>query len=113
MIHIGDNYESDFENPKKMDIEFYTFSKSNRCNARSKKTANNLTQMLMKNMPFWRDNQSAMNFIGIRTMIAVVANKYFDNPFRIFNRESDFNGDPYLIGYYAVGMYMFGVSNGY
>ena len=44
-------------------------------------------------------------------MIAVVANKYFDNPFRTFNRESDFNIDPYLIGYYAVGMYKFGVTN--
>ena len=44
-------------------------------------------------------------------MIAVVANKYFDNPFRIFNKESDFNIDPFLIGYYVLGMYMFGVGN--
>ena len=44
-------------------------------------------------------------------MLAVVANKYFDNPFRVFNGESDFNIDPFLIGYYAVGMYMFGVGN--
>ena len=31
-------------------------------------------------------------------MLAVAANKYFDNPFRVFNGESDFNIDPYLIG---------------
>lgn len=76
-----------------------------------KNTTNNLAQMLYSNMPFWRDNQTSMNFIGIRTMIAVVANKYFDNPFRIFNKESDFNIDPFLIGYYVLGMYMFGVGN--
>ena len=44
-------------------------------------------------------------------MLAIVANKYFDNPYRIFNKESDFNIDPFLIGYYAVGMYMFSVAN--
>ena len=39
-----------------------------------------------------------------------VANKYFDNPFTAFNKYSDFNADPYLIGYYILGMYTFGIS---
>jgi hypothetical protein len=29
-------------------------------------------------------------------MIAMAANHYFDNPFRPFNDESDFNADPIL-----------------
>lgn len=110
VVHIGDNYKTDFENAKKYNIRSIYYPKTTDIML-DKNTTNNLTQMLSSCMPFWRDNQSAMNFIGIRTMIAVVANKYFDNPFRIFNRESDFNIDPYLLGYYVVGMYMFGLVN--
>ena len=110
IIHIGDNYRSDYEKAKENKINAVYFPKATDIML-DKNTTNNLTQMLYSSMPFWRDNQTAMNFIGIRTMIAVVANKYFDNPFRTFNNESDFNIDPFLIGYYVVGMYMFGVGN--
>ena len=110
MVHIGDNYHSDYEVAKKHRINSIYFPKTTDIML-DKNTTNNLTQMLYTSMPFWRDNQASMNFIGIRSMLAVAANKYFDNPFRVFNTESDFNIDPYLIGYYAVGMYMFGVGN--
>lgn len=110
IVHIGDNYRSDYEMARKHKINSIYFPKTTDVML-DKNTTNNLAQMLYTSMPFWRDNQTSMNFIGIRTMIAVVANKYFDNPFRTFNRESDFNIDPYLIGYYAVGMYMLGVTN--
>ena len=110
IVHIGDNYKSDYDRAKKYNIKSIYFPKTTDIML-DKNTTNNLAQMLYSNMPFWRDNQTSMNFIGIRTMIAVVANKYFDNPFRIFNKESDFNIDPFLIGYYVLGMYMFGVGN--
>lgn len=110
IVHIGDNYKSDFDKAKKYDIRSVYFPKTTDIML-DKNNTNNLSQMLYSSMPFWRDNQTSMNFIGIRTMIAIVANKYFDNPFRIFNNESDFNIDPFLIGYYLLGMYMFGVGN--
>ena len=110
MVHIGDNYHSDYEVAKKHKINSIYFPKTTDIML-DRNTTNNLTQMIYTSMPFWRDNQASMNFIGIRAMLAVAANKYFDNPFRVFNGESDFNIDPYLIGYYAVGMYMFGVGN--
>ena len=78
--------------------------------AQNQEKVNLFSKMLMQNMPFWRDNAAAMNFVGIRTMLAIVANKYFDNPFTAFNKYSDFNADPYLIGYYILGMYTFGIS---
>lgn len=110
IIHIGDNYKSDYEMAKNENIKSIYFPKATDIML-DRGTTNNLTQMLSTNMPFWRDNQASMNFIGIRSMIAVVGNKYFDNPFTTFNNESDFNIDPFLIGYYAVGIYMFGVGN--
>ena len=110
MIHIGDNYKSDYEIAKKKKIKSIHFPKATAIML-DKNVTNNLAQMFYTNLPFWRDNQAAMNFIGIRSMIALVANKYFDNPFKTFNSESDFNIDPFLIGYYIVGTYMFGVTN--
>lgn len=110
IVHIGDNYKSDYEKAKNCKINAIYFPKTTAIMF-DKNTTNNLSQMFYTSMPFWRDNQTAMNFIGIRTMAAVVANKYFDNPFRVFNNESDFNIDPFLIGYYILGMYMFGVGN--
>lgn len=110
IVHIGDNYNSDFEVAKKKNINAIHFPKATDVMLDRNRT-NNLTQMLTDSMPFWRDNRSSMNFIGIRCMVALVGNKYFDNPFVTFNPESDFNIDPYLIGYYLVGSYMFGVVN--
>lgn len=110
IIHIGDNYKSDFEIAKSKEIKAIYFPKATDIML-DKNVTNNLSQMLIKSMPFWKDNQTSMNFMGIRTMIAMAGNKYFDNPFRPFNKESDFNIDPFLIGYYAVGSYLFGVTD--
>lgn len=110
IVHIGDNYQSDYEIAKKKNIKSIYFPKTTNIML-DRNSTNNLSQMLSTSMPFWRDNQTSMNFIGIRSMISIVGNKYFDNPFTTFNNESDFNIDPFLIGYYTVGMYMFGVAN--
>ena len=109
MIHIGDNYESDYKKAKELEIKAIHIPKTTEIMKNTKYT-NYLSQMLVSSLPIWQDNKEALRFLGIRTMLAVVANKYFDNPFRSFNEESDFNSDPYLIGYYALGMYAFGVT---
>ena len=48
---------------------------------------------------------------GIRCMIAVAANRIFDNPFVVFAKESDFNADPSIIGYYILGMHIFAIAD--
>lgn len=109
MLHIGDNYRPDVEIPRKLKINSMHLPKATDV-AQNQEKVNLFSKMLMQNMPFWRDNAVAMNFVGIRTMFSIVANKYFDNPFIAFNKYSDFNADPYLIGYYILGMYTFGIS---
>ncbi|MBQ9658612.1 MAG: glycosyltransferase [Clostridia bacterium] len=106
MVHIGDNYESDYRNAQQNEINAVHLIKT----TEAMNNSNNLNKMLNASLPFWQDNKEAMQFIGVRTMLAVVANKYFDNPYRSFHWESDFNADPYLIGYYALGMYSYGVA---
>lgn len=109
MIHIGDNMQSDYKKAKALGIQAIHIPKTTEI-MQSQVNTNYLTQMLVKSMPIWQDNKESLRFLGIRTMLAMCANKYFDNPFRPFNKESDFNADPYLIGYYALGMYTFGVT---
>ncbi len=110
IIHIGDNIESDYKVPKKKEINAIHFYKATSIFL-DRGLTNGLGQVFNSSFPFWQDNKESTQFMGIRAMIAVVANKYFDNPFRPFNKKTDFNADPYLIGYYNLGMYIFGISN--
>ena len=109
ILHIGDNNKSDYENAKKCGINSVFFPKPTAI-ASDPNYTNNLYQIFLKDLPFWEDNVASMNFIGIRCMLAVIANKYFDNPYRTFNQSSNLNGDPELIGYFVLGMYMFGIG---
>lgn len=109
MIHIGDNYWSDVTKPKELGINAMHLPKAIDV-AFNEEKVNCLSKMFVQSMPFWRDNVASMEFVGIRTMLAMAMNKYFDNPYRSFNKSSDFNADPYLIGYYVLGMYTFAIS---
>ncbi len=109
MAHIGDNYVSDYENPKKLGIQAQHLPKASDI-FQDKNVTHNLSTMFTKSLPMWRDNKNSLNFLGIRCMMGIVANKYFDNPYKTFNYTADFNADPYLIGYYALGMYMLGLT---
>lgn len=108
IVHIGDNYYSDYENAIKNGINAQFFPKAVDlfCNTN---ITNSLGGLFKKNIPMWENNKNGLNFLGIRSMLALTANSYFDNPYRTFNNETDFNADPNLIGYYALGMHLFGI----
>lgn len=53
------------------------------------------------------DQGSAMKFIGIRCMMGMAANFMFGNPFVTINRESDFSGNPVILGYYCLGSFLY------
>ena len=105
ILHIGDSEISDYENAKKRGIKacrlyrtidvFFgnTPTKVNNCGYLNRFFAS-----------FNIDHSSYENISGVRYSMALAANYYFDNPFVSFNPNSDFNGDPYFIGYYALGM---------
>jgi len=106
VLHIGDNYYSDFEMARKAGLNSEYLEKASDVFQDHK-----LADVFIKDLPDWQDNKSAMNFLGIRTMMGIVANKYFDNPYRPFNTETVFNADTTLIGYYALGMHLYGIAN--
>lgn len=110
IVHIGDNYYSDYENAIKNGIngQFLPKAVDVFCNTN---ITNALGGLFKQNIPMWENNTNGLNFLGIRCMLALTANSYFDNPYRTFHNETDFNADPNLIGYYALGMHLFGIAD--
>lgn len=112
IIHIGDTWKNDIEGSKKAGIESIFFPKAievfeNKINGCTTNRCADIGKTIAgKNVSYEKIEEN----IGFRSMIAMVAHKYFDNPYRVFNAKSDFNIDPYFIGYYLVGMHMLGIS---
>ncbi len=49
--------------------------------------------------------------LGLKCMLAQVINKFYDNPFTGFNNDSDFDANPYFIGYFALGMHLWSFTD--
>ena len=112
ILHFGDTWKNDFENPSKLGIRTFFIPKTlevfenviqgqatNRCASIGNWAA---AGTVIQN--------SYKDSIGYGAMMSVVANRYFDNPYRTFNHESDLNIDPYFVGYYPVGMHLYGLA---
>ena len=109
IFHMGDNWQSDvimarscgwnsFFIPKTIDL----FTN----NLGDKETGSSVKYFGDQVMSSWTSSEFPQYF-STRCMLAVVANKIFDHPYPTFNSDSDFNSDPYYIGYYALGMHTF------
>ena len=103
IIHIGDNYVSDCQNAQKNKINSIQLPKA--------------TDILwpkiysiFSNNSYYVDSSVFLSYSGIRNSLALVANKFFDNPFTSFEEKSTFNCDPAYIGYFALGMHTFAVT---
>nr|WP_302641430.1 HAD-IA family hydrolase [uncultured Agathobaculum sp.] len=112
LIHLGDTWENDIVKPQRLGIHTFFIPKA-------KEVFENHIQNLQTNsLRTIGDkvcgsicNVGAMHkSIGFNAMQAMAANSYFDNPYRAFHAESDFNADPYLIGFYALGMHLVGLN---
>lgn len=112
ILHIGDTWINDIERPKSLGISTIFFPKAkevfeNKINGINTNLCHNIGETvcgIMCNSSKFKDS------LGYRCMLALASGYYFDNPYRSFNEESDFNGSPYFIGYYALGMHMVALS---
>lgn len=111
IVHIGDNYVADVENAAAVGIKAYHLPKAeelfNNWNVHIY-TGSYFSSMFESQCGIV-ENYDAKELLGIRCLMAAAANKMFDYPFVFYDKESDFNGNPYNIGYFALGMHIYAV----
>ena len=105
IFHIGDNYETDYKRPKEYNLLSAHLPKTSFVMmGYTGKNVRHCGNLYRHFLSFDHDHIAYEENYGVRCALGVIANYYFDNPFIPFNTNSDFNGDPYFIGYYALGM---------
>lgn len=111
IYHIGDNWQSDYINAKKEGFTPIFFPKAVEVfeNKIQGMVTNDCAFLAEKAVGPAFDSDELHKSIGYRCMLALVSNRYFDNPYRSFHAESDLNMDPCFIGYYTVGMHLVGL----
>ena len=112
ILHIGDTWNTDIAPAQNLGIRTLFLPKSRECfeNIISDVSTNNCAWTEKYIAGPFHNGDSVRRSLGYRTMLAMTANKFFDNPFASVNGNSDFNCDPYFIGYYAVGMHCLGLA---
>lgn len=111
IFHIGDNWESDNVMAGKIGIVAAHFPKAldvffNKDGQFQTGRSGDIVKGVCNGVI---DYEKVEQSVGYGCMIALIANMYFDNPFREYKENSVFNGDSYLVGYYAVGMHLAGL----
>ncbi len=112
ILHLGDTWVNDYENPQK--LGFHTFFIPKTIEAFENRINGQVTNRCAT-MANWAaagiiKQNSYKDSAGYGAFMALVANKYFDNPYRTFCEKTDLNADPYFIGYYPVGMHLYGMA---
>ncbi len=113
ILHIGDNYDSDVKRASEAGFAVQHFPSAigllqgrnpgiytGRSFRKIFEIADRYTDM----------NLSYYSYFGLRSCLAVAANKIFDFPYVSFNANSDLNADPSIVGYYIVGMHIFSLA---
>ncbi len=112
IIHIGDNWESDGIKPTCYGIKSFFIPKSKDIllNYLGDINTGNAAGNAVENFENIIDTSGHFDSFPVRSMYAICANKMFDNPYVSFNGKSDYNGDPYYLGSFALGMHMFSIA---
>ena len=112
ILHIGDNIYSDYQKPLEYNLKSAILYKAiDVMMGKTDKNVGYCGELHKKFVSFNHDHLTYLEIFGVRCSLAIVANYYFDNPFRPFNSWTEFNGDPYFIGYYALGMQSMALSS--
>lgn len=113
VLHIGDTWQNDITNAQAFGMKTIFLPKTIEVfeNKIQGLNTNECSTIFNKALSMTQNNQSIKQSLGFRSMLAVIVNKYFDNPYRSFNSDSDFNADPHFMGYYALGMHLVGIAS--
>ena len=113
MLHIGDNWDSDICAAEKLGITVKHLPKTIDIfkNGHAGLYSGQYYFHCFQEQKAYIDTEESLRTFGIRTMMGVIANKLFDNPFVMYLPDSDFNADIYTIGYFCLGMHLFAITD--
>lgn len=114
IIHVGDNELVDVNTPKSMGWNAIHLPRTVDlfCGRVPGMYKGASYERILGRTGLMRDGMNAENsYLGYRTAMALVANRLCDDPFETFSPESDFNADPYYVGYFALGQYLYAVTD--
>lgn len=110
ILHVGDNPVSDVNNAKNAGLQAACLPRTIDVLKEQDGKSNGgrfLADYCLINDGY-RDTQQAFTMLGLRCMIALAANRIYDNPFVLWKKGSDLNNDAYTIGHFCLGPALFG-----
>ena len=112
LLHIGDNWNSDYVVPTKLQInaQFYASTRNAFMYEISDIKSTNSTDLFKRPSGMWMNYEKSLQFFEVRCALALCANKIYDNPFYSYNEWTLFNSDANFMGYYALGMHLWGIA---
>ncbi len=112
ILHIGDNWNSDIVSAQKCGYDTYFLPKATETfeNGISDIYTGNQNLANVTKTATQVDTTASKSQLPVRCAIALAANKYFDNPFKPFQWNSNYNADAYYIGYTALGPHILGMA---
>lgn len=105
MMHIGDNWFSDWKQSGSYGIVAEFLPRTINMLYES-----NFGKLFFSSLPFYDDNVASTNFLTIRCLLALIANKFYDNPWKKNSFDSVYNANIKFFGYSALGMHLYGIT---
>ena len=111
ILHIGDNLETDIcmAERKGLRTAFLPKTRDSFCKTAVGHHGQSCASIGCLSGNYLMSEEKLYASLGYRSMAALVANRMFDNPYSSHAPSSFFNANPYIMGYYAVGMHMVGL----
>ena len=113
IIHIGDNYSSDFKNAQEKGLVAFHLNSSVNVFKGGNLTCyggESYKNLYTKNTFFAKNQWQIDHYLGLRMFCGLVANKCFDYPAISMNGDSDFDANPNYVGYYCLGGLLLGLT---
>lgn len=112
ILHIGNSWESDFVKARESGLEahFYAATTSAFMYDISDINTTDSTRLYKRPTGLWDNFEHSLDFLEVRCLLAQVANRLYDNPYTSYIKSTDFNAQACFLGYYALGMHLWGVA---
>ena len=112
VLHIGDNWSADIQAAQAHGMRALFLPKATETytNNISNIYTGDAFKKIYAGSHRLTDSRDMIGQMPLRCLFACAANGFFDDPFKSFAPSSQYNADPYFVGYTALGMHLFGLA---